>query len=169
MKARVSFEINNMFRSANRVTSGKILTFCPILHKDFIAGNLERYLKQKSEVVAAYEELQKTDFSLFYRTILFHDSKNGIAKEYVAKKVLPITILMPNVGTQGTMWQETSGIKKDTSARIILPILCKEVLEDMLLNVAGRYRWEICRNIQGVYWSDITERSLTSEYYDYIQ
>jgi hypothetical protein len=39
----------------------------------------------------------------------------------------------------------------------------------MLLSVVGRYRWEICRNIQGIYWSDISEKSLTSEYYDYIQ
>lgn len=169
VKGKVSFEINNMFRAANRVTSGKILTFCPILHKDLILGGIEKFIKQKSAIAEGYEELQKIDYSLFYRTVLYHDAKNGIAKEYVAKKVLPITILMPNVGTQGTMWQETSGLKKDTPARIALPILTKESPEEMLLSVVGRYRWEICRNIQGVYWSDITEKSLTSEYYDYIQ
>ncbi len=169
VKAKVSFEINNMFKSANRVTSGKILTFCPVLHKDLFIVSIDRYIRQKSSVVEAYEQLQKIDYSLFYRTILYRDSKNGIAKEYVAKKVLPITILMPNVGTLGTMWQETSGVRKDTPARVLLPTLGKESLEEILLHVAGRYRWEICRNIQGVYWSDITDKSLTSEYYDYIQ
>lgn len=169
MKGKVSFEINNMFKAANRVTSGKILTFCPVLHKDLIIGSIDKYIRQKSSIVAAYEQLQKVDYSLFYRTVLYHDSKNGIAKEYVSKKVLPITILMPNVGTQGTMWQETSGVRKDTSARVAISMLGKESPEEILLNVVGRYRWEICRNIQGVYWSDITEKSLTSEYYDYIQ
>lgn len=169
INGRVTFEINNMFKAANKVTSGKVLTFCPVLHKDLIIGGIEKFIKLKSSIVAAYEELQKVDYSLFYRTVLFHDSNKGITKEYVAKRVLPITILMPNVGTQGTMWQETSGVKKDTPARLALPILSKESPEDMLLKVVGRYRWEICRNIQGVYWSDITEKSLTSEYYDYIQ
>lgn len=169
MSGRVSFEINNMFRSANRITSGKILTFCPILHKDYINGDIEKFIKPKSAIVEAYEELQNIDYSLFYRDIMYHDSKNGITKEYIAKKVLPITVLMPNVGSVGTLWQETSGVRKDTPARVALPVLCKENLGDILLSVVARYRWEICRNIQGVYWSDITEKSLTSEYYDYIQ
>jgi hypothetical protein len=169
INGRVSFEINNMFKAANKITSGKILTFCPILHKDLIVGSIDKFIQQKSSVEKAFEELQKIDYSLFYRTVLFHDASKGINKEYVAKKVLPITILMPNVGSKGTMWQETSGLKKDTPARFALPILSKETPEEMLLNVLGRYRWEICRNIQGVYWSDITEKSLTSEYYDYIQ
>ena len=33
----------------------------------------------------------------------------------------------------------------------------------------GSYRWEICRKIQGVYWNDIREKSLTAEYCDYLQ
>jgi hypothetical protein len=38
-----------------------------------------------------------------------------------------------------------------------------------MVELMGRYRWEICRRIQGVYWNDIRERSLTSEYCDYLQ
>ena len=33
----------------------------------------------------------------------------------------------------------------------------------------GKYRWQICRKILGVRWNDIREKSLTSEFYDYIQ
>ena len=40
---------------------------------------------------------------------------------------------------------------------------------EMLIEVSGRFRWEMCRKIQGVHWNDITEPSLTSEYNDYIQ
>ncbi|WP_180272725.1 cyclic nucleotide-binding domain-containing protein [Konateibacter massiliensis] len=169
MKGKVQFEISNMFRVANKITSGKVLTFCPILHKDSLGGDMNKLLRQKSEVVKAYENLQAIDYSLFYRKMLYHDSSKGISKEYIEKRVLPITILMPNSGLKGSMWQETSGLKKDTPARFILPVLSKDTPEELLISVMGYYRWEICRNIQGVYWSDITEKSLTAEYYDYIQ
>lgn len=168
-KGKVTFEIENMFRAANKITSGKVLTFCPVLHKDSIIGSIDKLLQKKSIVAKAYEDLQKVDYSLFYRTILYHDTSKGISKEYIEKRILPITILMPNAGTKSSMWQETSGLRKDTPARFVMPILSKELAEDMLISVVGRYRWEICRNVQGVYWSDITEKSLTSEYYDYIQ
>lgn len=169
VRAKVTFEIENMFRSANKITSGKVLTFCPVLHKDLIVGSIDKLIMKKSMIAKAFDDLQKIDFSLFYRSIMYHDSSKGITKEYIEKKVLPITILMPNVGTKSTMWQETSGLKKDTSARFVMPVLSKESIDEMLLSVVGRYRWEICRNIQGIYWSDISEKSLTSEYYDYIQ
>ena len=39
----------------------------------------------------------------------------------------------------------------------------------MMTELCGRYRWEMCRKIQGMRWNDVTERSLTSEYCDYMQ
>lgn len=167
--ARVKFEISNMITSVNRTTSGKILTFCPVLHKDNINGEIEKSIMIKSRVVKAYEKILETDYSLFHREVLYHDEKNGIVKEFIQKQVYPITILMPTAGTLGAMWQETSGARKDSPARFAFPILCKQDVYDLALAVAGRYRWEICKNIQGVYWSDVTEKSLTSEYYDYLQ
>ena len=38
-----------------------------------------------------------------------------------------------------------------------------------MIDVVGKYRWEICRKIQGVRWNDISEPSLTSEYYDFLE
>ena len=38
-----------------------------------------------------------------------------------------------------------------------------------MVECIGRYRWEICRKIQGVHWNDIREKSLTAEYCDYLQ
>ena len=85
------------------------------------------------------------------------------------KEVLPDVILMPNAGTRAMMWQETAGIKKDTQARMIFPILTVTDVGEMMVEVCGRFRWEMCRKIQGVRWNDVTEASLTSEYSDYIQ
>jgi len=39
----------------------------------------------------------------------------------------------------------------------------------MMVKMFGRFRWELCRNIQGMQWNDIKVKSLTSEYMDYIQ
>ena len=29
----------------------------------------------------------------------------------------------------------------------------------MMVETTGRYRWEICRKIQGVHWNDIRDKS----------
>ena len=78
-------------------------------------------------------------------------------------------ILMPNAGTRTLMWQETSGAKIDTPARFMFPIFSAVDLDDQMVECIGRYRWEICRRVQGVYWNDIREKSLTAEYCDFIQ
>ena len=35
--------------------------------------------------------------------------------------------------------------------------------------LTGEFRWEMCKRVQGARWNDMSERSLTSEYFDYIQ
>ena len=85
------------------------------------------------------------------------------------KEVLPDIILMPNVGSRALMWQETAGVKNDTPARFLFPMFTSVDLEDLMRETIARYRWEICRKIQGVYWNDLREPSLTSEYCDYMQ
>ena len=76
---------------------------------------------------------------------------------------------MPNAGTRSMMWQETAGVRRDTSARFLFPIFTAVDIDDMMVDTVGRYRWEICRKIQGVHWNDIREKSLTAEYCDYLQ
>jgi hypothetical protein len=78
-------------------------------------------------------------------------------------------ILMPGCGTKGSMWQETSGVKTDTPARFMFPMFFSGDINELMVELMGRYRWEICRRVQGVYWNDIRERSLTAEYCDYLQ
>ena len=87
----------------------------------------------------------------------------------IMKEVLPDMILMPNAGTKAMMWQETAGVKRDTPGRFLFPIFTAADLDEMMVETVGRFRWEICRKEQGVHWNDIREKSLTSEYCDYIQ
>ncbi len=68
------------------------------------------------------------------------------------------------------MWQETAGGRRDTSGKdFLFPVMTAGNLDELMLETAGRFRWEMCRKEQGARWNDIREMSLTSEYYDYVQ
>ncbi len=166
---KFEFEFRNMFMSNNRITYGKITTFCPVLHrKDFIR-TIDQLIVSSITVNAAINELLELDYSCFYREVFFAAPEFGIERTEIMKEVLPDVILMPNIGSRAMMWQETAGVKKDTPARFIFPVMTANELEDMMMETMGRYRWEICRKILGVRWNDIREKSLTSEFYDYVQ
>jgi hypothetical protein len=113
--------------------------------------------------------LLNIDYSVFYREIMYVNNEKGIEKEYVMKQVFPDIILMPTVGYNGVMWQEISEKRKSKEGRFIFPIFTETTLKDLLIKVLGRFRWELCRTIQGSAWNNIKYKSLTSEYSDYIQ
>ncbi|MBR2530833.1 MAG: hypothetical protein IKE35_07415 [Lachnospiraceae bacterium] len=77
-------------------------------------------------------------------------------------------ILMPVVGTRAAMWQEITGAKRTTPGRFLLPIAQEEDLSPIMISLCAEFRWELCKRIQGARWNDLTERSLTSDYVDYI-
>ena len=166
---KVEFEIRNMFMTNNRITYGRITTFCPVLHqKDFIRS-IDQLIVSAITINAAIDSIRELDYSCFFREVFFASPQYGIERTEIMKEVLPDVILMPNIGSRAMMWQETAGVKRDTPARFIFPIMTCGELSDMMLEIIGRYRWEICRKILGVRWNDIREKSLTSEFYDYIQ
>lgn len=167
--AKVKFEIENMLTSNGKMTYGKISSFCPILCEYDVINSVEHMLVTAEKINAALDSIRSIDFSVFYRQIVFSDPERDINMEMIQKEVLPDVILMPNTGSRGMMWQETSGIRRDTPARFMLPVLSTMDITDLIIELTGRYRWEICRKIQGVRWNDVTDPSLTSEYSDYIQ
>lgn len=166
---KVEFEIRNMFVTNNRITYGRITTFCPVLHRKDFVRSIDQLIVSAMTVNAVVDEIRELDYSCFYREVFFASPKYGIDRTEIMKEVLPDVILMPNIGNKAMMWQETAGVKKDTPARFIFPVMTMGELYDMMLETIGRYRWEICRKVMGVRWNDIREKSLTSEFYDYIQ
>lgn len=166
---RVEFEIKNMFTPINKLTYGKVTTFCPILSDNDLINSIEKMLVTAEKLETALNEIRKVDYSLFYREVPFSDPGKGIANERVMKEILPEIILMPNAGTRAMMWQETSDVRSDTPARFMFPVFTSVDLSDLMLEMTGRYRWEICRKIEGVHWNDLREKSLTAEYCSYIQ
>lgn len=166
---KFEFEFHNMFMTNNRITYGKITTFCPVMHKKDFIRTIDQLIVSSITVNATLNSILEIDYSCFYREVFFAAPEYGIERTEIMKEVLPDVILMPNIGSRAMMWQETAGVKKDTPARFIFPVMTASELEDMMIETLGRYRWEICRKILGVRWNDIREKSLTSEFYDYVQ
>ena len=163
------YEMDNMFKSTNRATYGKFATFQPALCEEDLINSPTSMLITVERLNDALDYLRSVDYSLFYHEIVFSDPDHGITKETLQKEILPYIILMPNAGSRSMMWQETAGSRRDTPARFIMPILTVVEPREMMTELCGRYRWEMCRKIQGMRWNDVTERSLTSEYCDYMQ
>ncbi len=166
---KVKFEVENMMKSNSRTTYGRVLTFCPALTEADLVQNPENALVTAEKLKSAIDEIEETDYSIFYHDVLFSDPEHGINSETVKEKIYPNIILMPNTGIKAMMWQEAAGIRSNTPARFMFPIFLMAEMSDQMLLTAGRYRWEYCRKIQGVRWNDVTEKSLTGQYCDYLQ
>lgn len=166
---KLNFEIFNFFRYVNRIANGRITTFVPILHKDAFLGSIERFLVGAHKIETALQRMMDIDYSLFYRETAYVNHEKKIEKEYIMAEVLPEIILVPTIGTNSVMWQTISERRRDTPARFVLPIFAEGNVNDMILRLCSKFRWEMCRTVQGATWNNIKYKSLTSEYVDYIQ
>ncbi len=167
--AKLSFEINNMIKTNQKVCHGQMSTYFPILHKDTITRDLDKSVVTPTKIQRAIDNILAVDFSVFYREIWYKNELKGIEKEPIMKEILPDIIIVPTFGSRGSMWQEITGRGRNTPGRFILPAFTDENISDIVLKLIGAFRWELCRTMMGVSWNDITEKSLTSEYTDYIQ
>lgn len=166
---QVLFELQNMFQTVNKITFGRISSFCPVFSEHNVLKELDKALVSADNVEQAFKHIRSVDFSAYYREVIYTNPALGIGKEYVSVEILPDLILMPNVGVRGVMWQEIEGRKRTTPSRMMISLFQMEDLTNILVRLSGDYRWEMCKRIQGARWNDISEASLTSEYFDYIQ
>lgn len=167
--AKLDFEINNMIKTNQKVCHGQMSSYFPVLYKDIVTRDLEKAIVTPTKVQRAIDAILAIDFSIFYREIWYKNEKKGIEKEPIMKEIRPDIIIVPTFGSRGSMWQEITGRGRNTPGRFILPAFTDENLNDIILKLIGAFRWELCRTMMGVAWNDITDKSLTSEYTDYIQ
>lgn len=165
---KVRFEIDNLFKNSHYMTYGKVSTFLPIILKENIMKPLPNSLLSAGLISIILDDIKKVDFSLFYRSVIYSNEKIGISKDFVYVECMPEIILTPCIGSNGVLWEEINGRDRSTPARIVLPLFCINNPTTTIVNVLGKYRWEICRRIQGSYWNVVSEKSLTSEFYDYL-
>lgn len=168
-KKQVAFELHNLFPSVNKITFGRISTFSPVFSEHNVLKELPSCLVTAEKIEESLNHLRSVDFSAYYRDVIYTNPDLGIGKEYVGVEVLPDIILMPNVGVRSVMWQEIEGRKRTTPARMMVSIFHLEDLDTAIVRMTGDFRWEMCKRVQGARWNDISDASLTSEYFDYIQ
>lgn len=166
--SKVVFELRNLFPIANKMTYGRLASFCPIFKAEDIIKPMPNCKITASSIGQAINQLKAVDYSLFYREISNPD-KNSSFRENIHAEFLPDIILMPNIGIRGVMWQEIEGKVRASSSRLVFSIFHLEDIFATTIHLAGDYRWEICKRIQGYRWNDIATYSLTSEYFDYVQ
>lgn len=166
---RLDYEISNMFRCNHRVVNGQPSTFVPVLCSEQMLSAPGRALVTKDRMGQMIEKYREIDYSVFYRELGYADEELKIEKEQIMQEIIPDVILFPACGQNAAMWQEMSCKRRDSGGRFLFPILLEGSLDDLVVRTFGRYRWEICRTMQGSSWNNIQVKSLTSEYSDYIQ
>ena len=164
---KVKFEITNFFISANRTTSGKMTSFCPVLTKEDFGSEPMRMLLTNAKLMEAMEKIESVDYQIFLREAYFTDMEANVKSEAYPKRVQPDIILLPNCGMRAMMWQECGGIKVDSPGRFVFPMFTFDDLDKLMIYCCGAFRWEICRKEQGPRWNDIGSECLTSDFYDY--
>lgn len=167
--AKVMYELENVFPTVNKVTFGRISTFCPLFSEHNVLKPLDTMLVSEKRIKEVLDGIRKKDFGAYYRETMYSQPEQGIPKEFIHVEILPDIILMPNVGTRGVMWQEIEGKRRTTPARMMTSVFQLEDLALILIRLTGEFRWEMCKRVQGARWNDISEKSLTSEYFDYVQ
>lgn len=166
---KVRFELENVFPVVNKITFGRISTFCPLLSSHNLLKPLHTSLVTPAQIMKALNAIRELDFSAFYRETTYTSEEYGIVREYIQVEILPDFILMPNAGIRGAMWQEIEGKRRLTPSRMMLSVIGLENLSQLLIRMTGEFRWEMCKRVQGARWNDVSEPSLTSQYTDYIQ
>ncbi len=165
---KVMYELQNVFPQVNKVTFGRIFSYCPILMEENILKSFEALLMTPRRILDTFDRILSIDYSAFYHEILFEDTKANI-KESVQIDIRPDVILMPNAGTKGILWQEIEGMYRTTPGRMMISSLHTENIDKTFVRMTGEFRWEMCKRTMGARWNDFASHSLTSDYCSYAQ
>jgi len=168
-EAKVRFELENVFPVVNKITFGRITTFCPLFSAHNAQRDLETSLLTPAKIKDEFDSILAIDYSAYYRSTLYTTAEGNLSRDNVHMEILPDIILMPNMGIRSVMWQEIEGKKRTTPARMFIPLFLLVDLKQMVIRLTGEFRWEMCKRTQGSRWNDITDPSLTSQYFDYLQ
>lgn len=168
-RAMVSFELRNMIATANKMTYGNIFSFIPAFYAEAVTRPLEDCFASPKMVHESLDKVREIDFGCFYRQTFISYPKLKINRFDYNVEVLPYIILLPNYGSRGALWQEIEGRRRTTPAHMVLSVFHSETLDDTIVKMCGQFRWEMCKRIQGIHYSDISDPSLTADYGDYLQ
>ena len=167
--AKLHFEIDNLFRYADRLVNGNISTFVPVLSSEGIMTTLSGAAVTGAAINAAVRKIEKIDYSIFYREIRSFYEEIDLNNFTNIERYTPDFILFPVCGGGCQMWQDIEGKVKTSHARVLMPMISEGDVDSMVLRMMAHFRWEKCRTDMGAQWNNYRYPSLTSEYTDYLQ
>lgn len=167
--AKFDYEVQNMFKTNHRLIYGQVSVFVPFLFTEGCPGSIKRCYLSAEKLNESVNKLLEIDFSVFYREGLCNDQVLGNKKEYIMEEVFPDFIVFPTFGSNAIMWQELSGRMRNSKGRFLIPSFLDTDVDSVMIKLFGRFRWELCRTMQGAMWNNIQIKSLTSEYSDFVQ
>jgi len=166
---RLDHEISNLFQLGQRLCCGQGSRYFPVLHREMITRDLETTLVTPAKLEASLNKILAVDFSAFHREIVYAHTHGQLAPELIMKPILPNIILVPCFGHRAVMWQELSGKSKSTPARFVFPLFTDENLDDLMIDVVAKFRWDLSKNMSSYVINKANEISLYADYSDYIQ
>ena len=166
---KVKYEINNMLKYNCRILNGNMLAFTPMLSMYDFEGDLDNFLLTSEAVNDAVNNCLSIDYSAFYREQMYSMPEKKIDKEVIQLEVFPDIVLFPVYGVNGIMWQDLSGKRSNTKGRFFFPSFFRGNINDTMITVIGRFRWELCKSVMGTAWNNVSVPSITAEYSDYVQ
>lgn len=167
--AKLHFEVDKLFRYADRLVNGNISTFVPVLCSEGILTTLSSAAVTGAAINAAVRKIEKVDYSIFYREVRSYYEEIDLNNFTNIRRVTPDFILFPVCGSGCQMWQDIEGKVKTSHARVLMPTLSEGDIGTMVLRMMAHFRWEKCRTDMGANWNNYRYPSLTSEYTDYLQ
>lgn len=166
---RLSHEIDNLFRLGQRICCGQVVGYLPVLHDGMISRDLTSALLTGKRIIDSFRRVLSVDFSAFYREIVYYRPELITNKELIMKQVYPELILVPTFGSRALMWQEITGRVRSSPGRMVFPLFTAENLDDLVVDIIARFRWELSRTMSSSIQSKVHQNSLVGEYSDYIQ
>lgn len=167
--AKIDYEIKHFFKSNLRYLFSSNATFCPFLNEFDYSKNVTSMINTVKEIERSIDKWLAVDYMLFYRDELVTVNHLGKYEKFnIQVEVLPNIIILPIFGQKGSMWQEIASHSRKEPARMTIPMYKVQNDDDLILEMFGKYKWEYVRTEMGARWNDITYKSLTSEYSDYI-
>ncbi len=163
---RAKFEINNMARSAFRITSDNLRAYIPYINQNSFKGPFSRIFLNPKKLEQYIEKIRHVNYTLFFRETTW---KIPGKSELIKKEVLPYLILVPNSGQRVQMWQEVINNIRASRGRFIVPVFFNGDLNKSLIMACAHFTWELCKTVVGSNWMDPTEGGLVGAYYDYSQ
>lgn len=162
---KVRYELTIVASEISRLTYGDQQKALPVLSSQTLAGSIDHLFLSAETCSETAGQFRTRDYSLFYRDIV---CKHHFGTDIVKNEVLPNFVIYPVAGTRAIMWQEIDGVRKDTSARFIIPAFFMGKIQESIGTLLGQFRWELARTSVGSSWMDPVDGGLSGAYYDYI-